>query len=112
MPKRDKKNALPADDFDEMLADFKAANLQQSADVPISSGSSSSGSSSQPSWPATNVMIPEVTIIKACRAGDITPFRRWARQGVRVVGPSVSCSISGQARIGANIIEGAQRWRQ
>jgi hypothetical protein len=95
MPKRNKKSVVPADDFDEMLAEFKAADLQQSADVPNSSSSSSSrsgsGSSSKLNRHATEVTVSEETIINACQDGDVTQLRRWARQGVRVVGADPLC---------------------
>jgi hypothetical protein len=84
MPAKSKinKSALPADDFDDMLADFRAQDLQGSTSTTTSTSATSR-------TPATArmkaVTISDEDIIGACRQINVALLRRWGQQGVRVM---------------------------
>ena len=107
MPKHKKKSkqkeaeeatAQAADDFDDMLAEMCAADL--SAPTASSSSSTSANFSTTVAATATvttltnvaspasstpkAIEVPEDTILKAIRRGNIAQLRSWGRQGLRV----------------------------
>jgi hypothetical protein len=90
--KADPAAAQTADDFDDMLADFRAADFITTPAASTSSSSSTASSAPPSNAPIssssrayeTEEKVPEATIVQACTAGDITRLRRWARMGVRV----------------------------
>jgi ankyrin repeat protein len=98
MPKNDKKGkaatAKTADDFDDMLAELRTADLinpATSRSPPTSSSSnrnrinSSIASSVLPfSGPAIGMNVSEMDMIQAAIRGNVRQLKSWARQGVRV----------------------------
>jgi hypothetical protein len=98
MPKNNKKGkvatAKVAEDFDDMLDEFRAAdriNPAANPSAPASSSSNCSSSSSSisssvlpPSGPPIGRTIPEEDITQAVLRGDLEQLKRWAGQGVRV----------------------------
>jgi hypothetical protein len=80
------------DDFDDMLAELRAADLTALAACSSSSSSSSSSSvistivASAALSTAKTIQVLEERIIEAVRRDDIAQLRRWARQGLRVTG--------------------------
>jgi hypothetical protein len=103
MPKENKKGqrqggraaiAETDGDFDDMLAEVRAAVLADCATVS-SSVSRSSGSCGTTSATITNVVdtaasaanaieVPEERILEAVERGNIGQLRRWARQGLHI----------------------------
>jgi hypothetical protein len=99
--KRREATATSDDDFDDMLAELRAADLTALAANTSSSSSNSSSSSSSSSASTTAnsitntivastasstakaIEVPEERIIEAIRRDDIAQLRRWARQGFR-----------------------------
>jgi hypothetical protein len=89
-------------EFDDMLAELRAADL--TASIASSSNSSGSGTStsintsttitnsaSTSSSTANAIEVPEERIIDAVERGNIGQLRRWDRQGVRVTGSIPLC---------------------
>jgi hypothetical protein len=70
---------LVADDLDDMLADFRAADL---ANAPMVADDTTADAARAKVREET---VPEATILAAIRAGDLTRLRRWHRLGVRFV---------------------------
>jgi hypothetical protein len=96
------------DDFDDMLAELRAADV--TAEVAASSSriasstysSSSISSTSTPSTNSTNQPstataeeVSEAALTQACVRGDILQLRRWARCGVRVICAEPLCYAAG-----------------
>jgi hypothetical protein len=98
-----KNNALAADDFDDMLAEFRAQDLQD-GDKITSSSSSNNESNISSSSSSRNIIVTAASerannastaragsseevskefIIAACIRGDVAQLRRWEQQGVR-----------------------------
>jgi ankyrin repeat protein len=91
MPKNKKKGKQENDnDFNDMLAEFQAADLATASSASSILATSSSSSSavtsllSQASENARRRNISEDAIILACMSGDLAQLRRWGQQGVRV----------------------------
>jgi hypothetical protein len=98
MPKHKKKSKQKEDeDFDDMLAELRAADLATasitSSVLATSSSSSSAGMdpgssmTSLPSSAPANVAgwhVSEEAIVSACERGDMALLQMWGRQGVRV----------------------------
>jgi hypothetical protein len=96
--------AQTADAFDDMLAEFRAADLAIPAatttviatttasattsttntNTPSSSSFSSSSSSTPNATRPEEMSVSDDMILAACARGDITQLQRWGRQGVRV----------------------------
>jgi hypothetical protein len=99
--KRTKVNAVIAgadDDFDDMLAELRAADV--TAESATSSKCSASSSSSTPtSSSSTTSRVPaaaaekvsEDALVGACILGDISQLRRWVRRGIRVTSVKPLC---------------------
>jgi DNA-binding GntR family transcriptional regulator len=95
--KRQKSGAVADqtdDDFDDMLAEFCAADLASAtasgSTTTTSASSSSSSNNPTPAARATTrrattrrAAVPEATIIRACVAGDVGLLRQWARRDIR-----------------------------
>jgi hypothetical protein len=88
MPKQKK---IEEEDFDDMLAEFQAADLAAASDA--SSSSSTAETDARPSMTslprqtaerAAGPQVLEVAIIDACSAANLDQLRRWGRQSVRV----------------------------
>jgi ankyrin repeat protein len=91
MPNKNKKGArkeaLTDDDFDDMLAELRAADIitpTTRSSTSSSSRSSSSGSRDSSNSTRPRMTVSDQTIIDACRRGDVIQLRRWGQQGVRV----------------------------
>jgi hypothetical protein len=118
MPTRSKKSegkgkgkavAGTDEDFDDMLAELRAADITpeaatssgpsaSSSDRSASSSSSSSSSTSTSSSSianqasaATAEEVSEEALVQACARGDLSQLRRWARRGVRVTSAKPLC---------------------
>jgi ankyrin repeat protein len=78
------------DDFDNMLAELRAADATTDAATTsensnsISSNSTSSLSTAKRALTATTKEVSEDAIMRACARGDFNQLRRWAKLGVRV----------------------------
>jgi hypothetical protein len=73
------------DDFEEMLAEVTAADSQLSADTRTQIADTIGKSSSSSSSAHTQVVtVSDEAILDACKPSNISQFRRWGRQGVRV----------------------------
>ena len=83
-----KKGAGPAvDDFDDMLAGFRAQDLLNTTTTTTTTSTSTS-STPQPRRARVeqpNVTVSDKEIIAACRRNDVTQLRRWSRQGFRLL---------------------------
>jgi hypothetical protein len=74
---KEKSHGLVADNLDDMLADFRAADL---ANAPMVADDTTADAARAKVREET---VPEATIPAAIRAGDLTRLRRWHRLGVR-----------------------------
>jgi hypothetical protein len=98
MPKQKKMGKKKEDEnFDDMLADFRATDLTATKS-PASTATSSLAASSSSTNSAAEARSPretppkkvsvhnlsEETITSACRAGSLAQLRLWNRQGVRI----------------------------
>jgi hypothetical protein len=76
------------EDFDEILAELRAANVNAEGAIRASQGSSNSSSSTLTSSSSTSTRAPvQVSgdaVVQACIRGDVVHLRRWARRGFRV----------------------------
>jgi hypothetical protein len=87
MPSNKKKKSMRSgaevatDDFDDMLAEFAAADLESSAN----SKSTSTITITTASTVLTASKTTEDDIIEVCAAGNLNQVRRWGRQEIRVV---------------------------
>jgi ankyrin repeat protein len=85
MPKNDEKNSQRevADDFDNMLAGFRAADLANVPlhQVPLIAPADTAADAARTQAP--DVTVPKATIFSAIRDGDVTRLRRWHRLGHR-----------------------------
>jgi hypothetical protein len=98
MPKQKKKSKQHEDDeFDDMLAEFQAADLTTASNATSPPAASSSSKSARtdarpsltslPSQAAENATRPHVSeeaIINASSVGNLAQLQHWGRQGVRV----------------------------
>jgi ankyrin repeat protein len=80
LPKKNQKNnqGEVAEDFDDMLADFRAADLANAPSSHVAQGVANDSPAN-----AARAHVPEATIAAAIMAGDLTKLRRWHRQGIR-----------------------------
>jgi hypothetical protein len=116
MPKNNKKGgkaatAKVAEDFDDMLAEFREADLtnpaaSSSAHTTNSNSSSSSSSTStlasravHPSGAGVGETIPEEDMIQAAIRGDVKQMKQWASEGVRVHTGEPLCQAAGWGKI-------------
>jgi ankyrin repeat protein len=111
MPKDKKKGkaatAKATEDFDDMLAEFRAADLTSPAVSPSTSSSSSSSSNIStlsaralhPSGAGVGKTIPEEDMINAAIRGDVKQMKQWARQGVRVHTAEPLCQAAGRGKL-------------
>lgn len=85
MPKKNQKsNQLEvADDFDGMLADFRAADLANASPTHVAQSAANKTSANATRAHVHEKSVSEATILAAIRAGDLARLRRWHRQGVR-----------------------------
>jgi hypothetical protein len=87
MPKKSQKSNQRevADDFDDMLASFRAADLinAQPSHVAQKSADDIPSNAARAQAPEVTV-VPEATIFAAIRTGDLARLRRWHRQGVQM----------------------------
>jgi hypothetical protein len=78
------------DDFDNMLAELRAADVHAGSTTTsensnsISSTSISSSNTASRMSAATTKEVSEDAIMRACARGDFNQLRRWAKLGVRV----------------------------
>jgi hypothetical protein len=114
MPKDNNKGkaatAKAAEDFDDMLAEFRAADLTNPAASPGTSTSTGSSSSSRSSGSTTSSVLPlsgtavgrnvsEKDIMQAAIRGDVKQMKRWARMGVRVHTAGPLCQAAGSGKL-------------
>jgi ankyrin repeat protein len=91
-----------SDDFDDMLADLRAADV--TAEAATSSGRSASSNNSSSTTPTTSSSttnqastvitgeVSEEALVQACVRGDLSQLRRWARRGIRVTSAEPLCN--------------------
>jgi hypothetical protein len=89
-----KNKQKPVDDFDDIIAESRAANERIATTATNATNSNSSSSSN-----AAEAKVPEDTIIEACIAGDITKLRRWAKLSVRVFSARPLCHAASVGKI-------------
>jgi hypothetical protein len=85
LPKKNKKSnqGEVVDEFDDMLAEFRAADLGNASSSPIARIAADAAPANAARTQAPEMMVPEATILAAITAGDLTRSRRWHRQVVR-----------------------------
>jgi hypothetical protein len=85
MPKKNKTGTKRegADDFDDMLADFRAADLADAHSGHVVQRAADDNPLNATRVQASGVTVPEATIFAAIIAGDLTRLRRWHRLGIR-----------------------------
>jgi ankyrin repeat protein len=85
MPQKNKKNSQRevADDFDEMLADFRAADIANASSHRIPQVTAVNTAANAARAQASEVTATEAAILAAIWAGDLTTLRRWHRLGLR-----------------------------
>jgi hypothetical protein len=100
MPKRNKKNNLRevADDFDNMLANFKAADLTNAPPSHAAPMAADSTAIKVALPQAPEQMIPEATVFAAIIAGGATKLWRRHRLGLRISG-NVMCKVAATGSI-------------
>jgi hypothetical protein len=83
-PKKNQKNnqGEVAEDFDNMLAGFRAADLANAPSSHVAQGVANDSPANAARSQASDVTVPEATILAAIEAGDLSKLRRWHRQGV------------------------------
>jgi hypothetical protein len=83
-PKKNKiiNQGAVADDFDDMLAEFRATDLANVPSNPVAQTAAEATPANAARAQAPVETVPEVTILAAIRNGDLTRLRRWHRQGV------------------------------
>jgi hypothetical protein len=81
LPKKSKKSnqGEVADDFDDMLADFRAADLTNAPLNDVAQIISDDTPSNSARAHISEEVVPEATIFAAIRVGDLTRLRRWHR---------------------------------
>jgi hypothetical protein len=101
MPKNEEKGKQEDEDFDDMLAEFQAADLAAAsnagsntpatstirvASTSLGTLSSSSMTSRHSPAPANAARsnVTEDAINRACKAGNLVQPQRWGREGIRV----------------------------
>jgi hypothetical protein len=109
MPKKKNKNngRDVAEDFDVMLADFRAADLTNapSKEVPpITADNTPPVKAAKAQAPKK--LVPQSTMFAAIRAGDLTRLRRWHRSGVEMSGDNLCMAAAlGQLVVARCMIE-------
>jgi hypothetical protein len=95
MPKRNKKSnpREVADDFEDMLADFRAADLTNAPPSHAAPMAADDTSNKDASVQAPEEMIPEAAVLAAIEAGDVTNLRQWHRLGFRISG-HIMCEVA------------------
>jgi hypothetical protein len=96
------------DDFDDMLADFRAADITAtSANTSNRSGNRSGSSSISSKYSlsnsyrastATALHVSEEALVQACGRGDTSQRRRWAKRGLRVSSAELLCRTVGAGK--------------
>jgi hypothetical protein len=98
MPKHNKKGKKAEDeDFDDMLAEFQAADLKTASNAAELSATTNSSSTvgtessysiaplpSPPQGNAARRNVSQEAIVSACKAGNLAHLQMWGRQGIRV----------------------------
>jgi hypothetical protein len=89
------------DDFDDMLAELRAADVTTEAATSVNRSTSSSKSSSSTSTTSSSTTnrasaamaqeVSEEALMRACVRGDVSQLRRWARSGIRVTSAEPLC---------------------
>jgi hypothetical protein len=84
-PKKNKRSnqGEVAEDFDDMLAGFRAADLANAVRSDVAQRISDDTPANAARSQTSDVTVPEATILAAIEAGDLSKLRRWHRQGVR-----------------------------
>jgi ankyrin repeat protein len=85
MPKKYQKSneGEVAEDFDDMLAGFRAADLANAPSSHVASSAAEATHANVARAQTSDVTVPASTIVAAMRAGDLSKLRRWHRQGVK-----------------------------
>jgi ankyrin repeat protein len=88
-------------DFDDMLAELRAADVTAEAATSGGRSTSNSNSSSSTSTTSSNtikrasaataVKVSEEALVRACYRGDISQLQRWARLGIRITSSGPLC---------------------
>jgi ankyrin repeat protein len=124
---KSKRQEAESDDFDDMLADLRAADLTSCAttfSVPVvttgsaisSTSTASTSSSSRTNNTTTTAVgmrsvrgedVSQESIVEASRIGDMAQLQRWARQGFRVSSPDplVHAAASGRLDVLRFLVE-------
>jgi ankyrin repeat protein len=99
-PKKNKKSNQDevADDFDDMLADFRAADLANASPSDITENAVDATPENAARAQPSEIKVPETTILAAIKAGALTKLRRWHRQGLRF-SAYVVCQAAGMGSI-------------
>jgi hypothetical protein len=109
MPKSDKKGKQPKgkaaaaqsdDDFDNMLAEFRTADLNAPSGA-ITTTSIPSSSTTAPAPTALEDTVSEQALLSAVVRGDISQLQRWARQGLRVRNGEPLCHAAAHGKVDA-----------
>jgi ankyrin repeat protein len=101
------------DDFDDMLAELRAADITAdvatSTSTSSSASSTSSSSSSSTSTSSSNSFnrasaakadeVSEEALMQACVRGEVSQLRCWARRGVRVTSAEPLCDAVGHGKV-------------
>jgi hypothetical protein len=81
--KADAATAQSGDDFDNMLAKVRASDVAISTTSTSSSEVTATETSSCAIWPGE--VLPDQTILGACKRGNAIQLRRWGQLGIRVI---------------------------
>jgi hypothetical protein len=126
MPKQSKKNegkgkhrgtkveavaASADDDFDDMLAEVRAAKV--TAEAATSSGRSTSTSSSSTTNQASTATAEEVSkeaLVRACVHGDIAQLQRWVRHSIRITSAEPLCIAVQEGKVRPSNVSGTRAW--
>jgi ankyrin repeat protein len=102
MPKKNKKSnpREVADDFDDMLADFRAADLTNTSPSQAAPIAGDGSAIKVALTKASGGMIPEATVLAAITAGNATKLRRWHRLGLQI-SAHIMCKVAASRSINA-----------
>jgi hypothetical protein len=89
------------DDFDGMLAEFRAADVTTTAAATSSRSENRSASSTPRVSTAKAENISEEALVQACGRGDISQLRRWAKRGLRVSSAQPLCKAVSEGMVDA-----------
>jgi hypothetical protein len=84
VPAKAKKSAHPADDFDDMLADFKAQDLQENSYSAESNSGSTTTTTTAGAATRRTKYISDMAIFESCSRRDMAQLCWWARRDFRV----------------------------